>query len=219
MPKATRQTPPRRLTASARESLSLHGALALDLINTEVIDRGKPRDLLASPEALARWWEDACKQHPDECAVEGARVPIAWTSELLDAIKTLRTTLRILITNVVERQAVEEGDLQPLNAVLALGSCALERTGRGGVRAVTHLRDPEWGSVLIPVARSAVRLFTESDWLRLHQCRSDRCVLFFYDVTRSATRRWCSPACMNRARSIQHYQLTKKHIENETAHL
>ena len=55
MTKATRQTGPRRVTSSARESLSLHGALALDLINTEVVDRGKKRDLLSSPEALARW--------------------------------------------------------------------------------------------------------------------------------------------------------------------
>jgi predicted RNA-binding Zn ribbon-like protein len=62
----------------------------------------------------------------------------------------------------------------------------------------------------VPIARSALHLFTEADWRRLHQCKHDRCIVFFYDTTKSGTRRWCSPGCMNRARSIQHYRLTRK---------
>ena len=31
----------------------------------------------------------------------------------------------------------------------------------------------------------------------------------FYDMTRSATRQWCSTACMNRARSLHHYRQAK----------
>jgi len=111
---------------------------------------------------------------------------------------------------VVERHAVEEEDLQPVNEILALGYPALERTGRGNVKAVMRLRDPEKGGVVVPIALSALRLFTESDWRRLHQCKNDRCIVFFYDITKSGTRRWCSPGCMNRARSIRQYQLTKK---------
>jgi predicted RNA-binding Zn ribbon-like protein len=195
---------------SAHEVASPDGSLALELINTEVMEREKKRDLLTSPDALARWWADACEQYPDECVVEGAGEPIAWTSEQLDAVKALRMALRRLITRVVEQHAAEEADLQPLNEVLALGYSALERTGQGHVKTVMHLRDPEQGRLLFPIAVSALRLFAESDWRRLHQCRSDRCILFFYDTTKSATRRWCSPGCMNRARSIQHYQLAKK---------
>jgi predicted RNA-binding Zn ribbon-like protein len=183
--------------------------LALKLINTETLDRGKHHDALSSLDALARWWSEMCQQHPDECIVEGAGEPAAWTSELLEAIKALRKALRALVTHVVQRQTVEAEDLEPVNDVLALGYSALERTEQGHVRAVMHLRDPEKGSVLVPIALSALRLFTESDWRRLHQCRHDRCIVFFYDMTKSGTRRWCSPVCMNRARSIRHYQLTK----------
>lgn len=197
-------------TPPAHEALSLHGALALDLINTEVMDRGKKLDLLSSPEDLARWWEEVCEQFPDECVVEGAGEPVAWTSELLDAVKALRMALRTLITHVVEWQRIEEVELKPVNEVLAAGYPALEKTGQGTVKAVVHLRDPERGSILFPIALSAVRLFTESDWRRFHQCKNDRCIVFFYDTTKSATRRWCSPGCMNRARSIHHYQLARK---------
>jgi predicted RNA-binding Zn ribbon-like protein len=184
--------------------------LALDLINTEIIDRGKQRDTLPSPEALARWWEAACKRYPDQCVIEGADGTIAWTSELLDATLALRKALRTLVTRVVASGTVGEEELKPVNAILALGYSALERMEEGNVKAVMRLRDPEKGNVLVPIALSALRLFTESDWGRLHQCKNGRCILFFYDTTKNGARRWCSADCMNRARSIHQYHLTKK---------
>ena len=165
---------------------------------------------MSSPEARARWWENICARYPDQCGIAGAGTSIAWTSDLLAAIKALRLALRTLATQVIEQQAVEEEHLAPVNAILALAYSALERTGQGTVKAVTYLRDPEQGRVLVPIALSALAFFTEADWQRLHQCKHDRCIVFFYDTTKSGTRRWCSPSCMNRARSIQHYQLTKK---------
>jgi predicted RNA-binding Zn ribbon-like protein len=188
----------------------LPGTLALAAINTQVIERGKRCDLLWSSEALAHWWAEICHQYPDQCFVAGAAEPIAWTEELLKEVKELRSTLRIILTHMIEGQVVAQEDLRPVNAILALGYSALETTGQGTVKTVLHLRDPERGRVLVPIARSALLLFTEADGRRLHQCASDRCILFFYDTTKSGTRRWCSPGCLNRARSIHHYQLTKK---------
>ena len=216
MPRATEPPEPPDTPLSAHENLALRGALALELINTETLDRGKKHDALSSPEALARWWAKTCERYPDQCVIAGAEASIAWTSGLLEAIKALRMALRTLATRVVEQQAVEEEDLKPVNAVLALGYSALERTGQGTVKAVMRLRDPEQGSILAPIARSALQLFTEADWRRLHQCKHDRCIVFFYDTTKSGTRRWCSPACMNRARSIQHYYLTRKAAAQES---
>jgi predicted RNA-binding Zn ribbon-like protein len=210
MAKAARRAKTPHVSPSTHGAVALRGALALDLINTEIIDRGKRRDTLPSPEALARWWEVACKRYPDQCVIEGADGTIAWTSELLVAVLGLRMTLRTLITQVVESGAVEEEELKPVNAILALGYSALEQTEEGNVKPVMRLRDPEKGNVLVPIALSALRLFTESDWGRLHQCKNDRCILFFYDTTKNGARRWCSADCMNRARSIRQYQLAKK---------
>jgi predicted RNA-binding Zn ribbon-like protein len=191
-------------------SLPVWGGLTLDLINTEMLSRGKKHDALSTPAALALWWGGACKQYPDECVIGGAREPTAWTREMLDAVKALRRALRALLARVVERHAVEEEDLKPVNDILAEGYSALARTTQGGVRAVMHQRDPEKSGLLFPIALSALHLFTECDWQRLHQCKSDRCILYFYDTTKSGTRRWCSPGCMNRARSIHQYHLSKK---------
>lgn len=193
----------------SRKDPSLRGSLALDLINTETLDRGMRHDQLASPDALSHWWEEACADYPDECLIEAAGEPAAWTGELFDAVLELRRVLRALLIYVVEQREIEEADLRPVNQILALGYSALERTEQGKVKAAVHLRDPLKGSVLVQIALSAVRLFTESNWQRLHQCKNDRCIVFFYDSTKSGTRRWCSPGCMNRARSIDHYHRTK----------
>ncbi|HLW01857.1 MAG TPA: ABATE domain-containing protein [Ktedonobacterales bacterium] len=200
---------------SVHEAVVQRGSLALELINTQTLDRGKQHDALASPEALARWWAEVCTRSPDQCVIAGAEAPIVRTSELFAAVKALRMALRTLLQHVVEHQAVEVEDLQPVNVILKLAYTALERTGEGNIKAVMHVRDPEQGSILVPIARSAMQLFTEADWRRLHQCKHDRCIMFFYDTTKSGTRRWCSSACMNRARSIQHYQLTKKSAARE----
>ncbi|SRR5258708_18550886 len=173
-----------------------------------MIVRGKKRDILSSPDALARWWEEACKYHPDSNVVKGAGEPVTWDTDLLDAMKMVRMALRTLSAHVVEQHAVYEGDLEPLNEVLALGYPSLEGTGQGTMISVIRLRDAKIGAVLLPIVLFALRLFTEADWQRLYKCKNDRCVLFFYDTTKSGTRHWCSLGCMNRSRSIQHYRRT-----------
>ena len=110
MTKAARRAKITHASPSAHGAVALRGALALDLINTEMMDRGKQRDTLSSPDALARWWEAVCKRNPDQCVIEGADEAIDWTSELLDAVLELRRALRTLITQVVESGVVEEED-------------------------------------------------------------------------------------------------------------
>lgn len=193
----------------AAERLFLSGSLALDLVNTEMIIRGKKHDVLSSPDALATWWQEANKQHTESQPVV-EKEPIVWNAELLTAVKELRASLRNLASHVVQHQAVDDDILEPLNAILALGYPSMQKTEQGTITQVMRLRDTKIGPVVLPVALSAFRLFTEADWQRIHKCKNDRCVLYFYDNTKSGTRQWCSLGCMNRSRSIQHYKKAKK---------
>ena len=199
----------KRQQQAADEALFLSGSLALDLVNTELIIRGKRRDVLTSPDVLAAWWNEVSKQNPVTQPVVGEK-PIVWDTELLTAVKTIRANLRNLASHVVQEQHVDEETLEPLNEVLALGYPSMQRTEQGTIIQVMRLRDKKMGPVIFPVALSAFRLFTEADWQRIHKCKNDRCILYFYDNTKSGTRQWCSLGCMNRSRSIQYYKKTKK---------
>ena len=188
----------------------LSGVLALDLVNTEVIVRGRRYDLLCSPEDVANWWQEALTHHPDREQVKQETQTIAWSLPLLEKIKRLRAAIRTLCANVVEQQLFDQEALSALNATLALGYPALDVVSGKEVVPTYRAREADQGAILLPIALSAFHLLTQAEKHRLHKCKNDRCILFFYDTTKSGTRHWCSLACMNRARSLQHYQHSKE---------
>lgn len=209
---ASRTTALQRQTATrpAMDYLFLSGVLALDLVNTEVIVRGKRHDLFATPEDLAKWWQQARTYHPAAEQVKADTDAIIWSTQLLERIKRMRAAIRTLCTNLMENQPVDGEALTMLNTILASGYPALEVTSGQGIVSIYRTREDEQGAVLLPIALSALHLFTQADRHRLHSCKNERCILLFYDTTRSATRQWCSLGCMNRARSIQHYRQVKE---------
>ncbi len=200
---------PREKTAASK-FLFVGNALALDLLNTEVIMRGKKRDLLSSPEDLAAWWQEALSLSTEQNAVEGAANAASWTNELLEAIKTLRTALRNVVISLIEQCPINPGDLAELNRLLHMGYQSLEMTPEGELEPRYHAFDREKQATLLSIALSALRLLAQGERTRLRKCKNERCIGVFYDTTRSVTRHWCTLECMNRARSVQHYRQAKR---------
>src|SRR5256714_10824744 len=91
-------------TRPAMDYLFLSGVLALDLVNTEVIVRGKRYDLFATPEDAADWWQQALTHYPDREKVKATMDTIVWNAQLLERIKQVRAAIRRLCTNLVEQQ-------------------------------------------------------------------------------------------------------------------
>lgn len=181
--------------------------LALDFANTEVVVRGKPGDLLSDPPALAAWWRAALAHYPEVVAeFPDFAFDAAGTDPdaALAAAKELRGALRRIAEAVAadgNGRDVPADDAAILNRVLRSGHRALAVAPDGGPRSVVAADPGRPEAALLPVAWSALDLLTGKDAGRLHRCANERCVLLFYDTTKSATRRWCSTACMNRARS------------------
>ncbi len=201
---------PQEKTA-ANQFFFVGNVLALDLLNTEVIIRGKKRDLLSSPEDLSAWWHEALSlSSTEQDAVEGATNAASWTNELLEAIKTLRIALRNVVISVIEQRPINAGALVELNHLLHIGYQSLEVTPEGELEPKYHAFDREKQAVLLSIALSALRLLTQRERTRLRMCKNERCMGVFYDTTRSATRHWCTLECMNRARSVEHYRQAKQ---------
>src|SRR5437868_14231516 len=85
-------------SAEAPVFLFLAGSLALDFVNTAVVVRRRPRDLLATPADLAAWWQAAAQHYPG--LVAGARLPATWNEADLIAARALRGHLRALLEAV-----------------------------------------------------------------------------------------------------------------------
>ncbi len=184
-------------------------ALTLDLVNTEMMVRRKRRDMLATPQDVASWWHLARRQHPDATSVAGADALTADELADLAALKALRAALRGIFGALADGVAPSAQDMAAVNAVLDTGAPALTLTPEGMIGAEYRCRAGA-SAMRFAIALSALRLVQEGDHQRLHRCSNDRCVLLFYDTTRSATRRWCSLGCMDRARSALRYRSAKQ---------
>ncbi|MBE3560599.1 MAG: ABATE domain-containing protein [Ktedonobacteraceae bacterium] len=185
------------------------GNLALDLVNTEVMVRGKRIDLLQTPQDANQWWEKALQAHPSLSQEGEQGGQVEWDERQLRVLHALRTILRDLFENIAAHRRADNTTVQELNAFLREGYYALEVSPEGTPSAVYRTRQDGRVSAVVTIAFAAFRLLTEQDLRRLRTCRNDRCILLFYDTTRSATRHWCSVACTNRARSIQNYRRAK----------
>ena len=180
-------------------------ALALDLVNTEDVARGTRRDLLAAPGAATRWWRAAQIAHPGRVTVHADEQDPLDDASLRDALVALRSPIRGIFGALAAGMAPAAGDVARLNATLATGREWLEFTAEGAPRLAYRSADRA-APVLLPIAISAVRLATEGERHRLHACANGRCILLFYDTTKSGTRRWCSLGCKDRDRKMRGYR-------------
>ena len=198
-----------QLSASGEDTFVFIGeVLALDLVNTEVVVRGKGRDLLATPEDVVKWWQAAQRYYPDMEVMEASGVARIDTAALV-ALKELRTALRGIFGSLADGTAAASADIDVLNSVLRTGTHALMLASSGAIQPVYQAQvgaDP----LHFAIALSALRLVRDGERQRLHRCSNERCVLLFYDTTKSATRRWCSLGCMDRARSAKRYRAAKQ---------
>ncbi|HEY1015911.1 MAG TPA: ABATE domain-containing protein [Herpetosiphonaceae bacterium] len=187
-----------------REFFFISDSLALDLVNTEAAARGRPIDLLALPADATAWWDAARARHGVDAGLAGAA---AFGEDELAALKRLRGALRRICDWLVagDQSPAPDAELAEANRQLGRGRRLLSVEGAGRIRDGYAAEGSAAERVLFAVGQAAANLFAGPDVGRLHRCHNGRCVLYFYDTTKSATRRWCSTACMNRARSLQRY--------------
>lgn len=189
------------------------GELALDLVNTESIKRGKLHESLVTPRDVDLWWRAASQHHPhwkEDVQAGKKGDAIIYDTTLLNTLKRLRGALRGIFGALVDDDAPRQEDVVVLNDALQTGRWFVDLTTEGELRPVYHITEEANSPIVLACALSALHLIREGERKRLHRCESDRCILFFYDTTRSATRRWCSVSCMDRARSLQRYHQARQ---------
>ncbi len=180
-------------------------SLALDFVNTAIVVRGQPRDLLDAPADLAAWLDAAATIDSASGSATNGRTHVV-DEVILSRAKAFRAALRGLFSAVIAGEPIAAVDLNALNHVLRTGFLTVYVEGNGQLLQAWRSHDMGTDGLLLPLARSATALLTESDLARLHRCANERCVLLFHDTTKSGTRRWCSTGCMNRARSSRRYR-------------
>lgn len=184
------------------EFLRIAGDPALDFVNTEIVRDGEPVDLLDRPDALARWLADAR-------LVPSAR-SVRVNGATLGAAKRIRSVLRELAGSLADGQPPRRASVALLDEELRRGRGSLALNLEANRFTVSF--EPEHPSdARFLLARAGARFLAGADPRRVRRCEGTNCILFFYDATKSATRRWCSMAgCGNRMKAALHYERKRR---------
>ncbi|MBG0566033.1 CGNR zinc finger domain-containing protein [Actinoplanes aureus] len=157
--------------------------LALDLVNTQWIDRGDPVDLFETPDGMATW----LAEHRLSGDLPAAQAPL----------RQARAALRRVLEDPGE---TAEHDI---NEVLSHGTVRYALHGTA-VREQYHV-DAGWAPAWQAV-KNYLELLNQQP-TRIRRCAHPACVLYFFDTSRNGTRRWCSmDGCGSRTKAARHYQ-------------
>ncbi|MGN9841350.1 CGNR zinc finger domain-containing protein [Nonomuraea sp. H19] len=151
--------------------------VALDLVDTVWVEHGTLVDQFDDPEGVRAWLADHGLDEEDGLG---------------------RVRDRLMEARAALRDALEGRGPDRLNAVLDHGA---RRPGLrdGEPYEVVIVDDPAWRPAWVAAA-DLVRLMGERPE-RVRKCANPQCVLWFLDVSKNASRRWCSmEACGNRAK-------------------
>jgi len=170
----------------------------LDFVNTEMVQGGRPADLLVGADDVLQWLGEAgfslkVTIRPNDTRLRG---------ELLAATRGYRSALRLAAQRIAFDGSVPSHILRTTNEFLKRRNHWFEVTeGRSGIamRDRWIVERPE--DVCAPIAHAFGQFTSSADFSRLRKCKNPDCVLFFYDTSKSNTRSWCSlDICGNKLR-------------------
>lgn len=183
----------------------------LDLINTQLIVKGEPKDLLESVDDLCSWLRQARLLTASQGEFAQAHPHNEKAEFLLERARTFRATLRILAERVAAGKAVPDSAVGTINQFLAQrpGYTELVRTKEGFKRRFHSLATQPM-ELLAPLLETASDLLGSGRLRFIKKCANAACILYFLDTTKNHTRNWCSmQLCGNRMKVAAHYRRSR----------
>jgi len=191
----------------SRPPLLLADHPALDFLNSRAFLGGMEVDWLGNGDALVRWLAAASLLPPG--------LPKAHADDerrTLDAIAAEARALREWLRGFVSEHSGEPLTisalplLAPLNALLAEDAAYRQiEEGDSALAWGAARRHDVRAMLLQPLAAASGDLVCGAEFRRIRRCEGSGCILWFLDLTKGGTRRWCSMAlCGNRAKARAH---------------
>ena len=196
---------------------------AIDLLNSVAAPSGTEIEWLGNGRDLLVWLEQAGLVPPEVLM----RFREEVSSEVLDGVagqaRELREWFRgFVAANAGQRLAPSAlADLSRINRLLAhdeayrqiespavIAQDAVREIQDGPGAPFRWRRHRRWNSsdtLLLPLAEAMGDLICEADFARVKNCEGPTCTMWFHDISKNHTRRWCSMAvCGNRAKAAAH---------------
>lgn len=181
----------------------------LDFINTQIMENGCPVDLIGDFSDLIEWL--AKGQIINSTDAKGALKDWNGQSEgkrIFGKAIAFRAILRDMVKRIIKRKSVQQSTIDEINKMLSsrIGYYELIEL-RGEFKVRFHAESNKAIHLIAPIAESASDLLCHSDLSLINKCENPNCVLYFYDISKNHTRRWCRMnVCGNRTKVAAHYR-------------
>jgi predicted RNA-binding Zn ribbon-like protein len=180
----------------------------LDFINTQMIVRENPTDLLRGYEDLVAWLVQAKIVNNAQAAVVMTQWNRKDQEQLFEQGITFRNTVRDMAEQIVARKSIPESAVASINRLLSRCPGYPQLVyAKGRVTRQFQSQAAQKDGLLAPLAEAASDLLCSGDLSLVKKCGNAACILYFYDTTKNHTRNWCSmQLCGNRIKVAAHYQ-------------
>jgi predicted RNA-binding Zn ribbon-like protein len=196
-----------------QDFLFLGNHSCLDFINTEMVIKSRPIDLLESLEDLVAWLiKSGTLSRKDADAAKG-ELNHQQKRQMVAQAKTFRTTLRRMVEHIVKEKAVAESAVTAINQLLrpCSGYRELARSSPDTFKEVFIPSVNRKDALLASLAVFASDLLRMADLTLIKKCKNPACVLYFYDTTKNHARNWCSmQLCGNRDKVAAYFKRKRK---------
>ena len=193
---------------------------ALDFLNSVANPWGIEIEWIKNGQDFLEWLEKAGLVSASETKrFRKATSPKQLTEVAAQALK-LREWFRAFVNKHAGRplQSTALRELSTINRILARDNsfrqieagnvCKEDRATNKAALRWTRLRN--WHelsphALLLPLAEAMGDLICKADFTHVRMCENPTCSLWFHDISKNHTRRWCSMAvCGNRAKAAAH---------------
>jgi predicted RNA-binding Zn ribbon-like protein len=180
----------------------------LDFLNTQMIVKGAPTDVLESFADLVSWLVQARLLTTPQSDAVRAGLKHTELAALLEQAKNFRATLRGLVERIVAGKAIPDSAIHAINQFLSQRPCYPQIVRmKGRFEQRFHSVASPAQNILAPLAEAASNLLCVTDFALIKKCGNPACILYFYDTTKNHTRNWCSmQMCGNRMKVAAHYR-------------
>lgn len=180
----------------------------LDFVNTQIVENGHPVDLLRDFSNLVEWLVKAQIINSTDAkeALKGWDKP--HRKRIFEKAIAFRAVLRDMVERIAKGKSVQQSTIDKINKMLSnrIGYYELIEL-RGGFKVRFHAESNKAIHLIVPIAELASDLLCHSSLSLIKKCENPNCILYFYDISKNHTRRWCSMnVCGNRAKVAAHYK-------------
>ncbi len=184
----------------------------LDFINTDLVIKETPTDLLETFDDLVAWLVESHLLRKQEADAVSRQFRDREKATMMEQAKALRTTLRAMVQQMAVGHGVPNTAVAAINQLLQQcpGYREVVKEGQGFKQQFVPSADKK-EVLLASLARAASDLLSSADAALIKKCKNPACVLYFYDTTKNHARNWCSmQLCGNREKVAAYFERQRR---------